>query len=69
MIDLKRLWRHLTTGKASGRRAFPGEVLADIQKTIAEGEQLSSTAYIRAPAHAHCFRITGSGIPKKTAAC
>jgi uncharacterized membrane protein len=40
MINLKRLWRHLTTGKASGRRAFPGDVLADIQKTIAEGEQL-----------------------------
>ena len=40
MINFKRLWRHLTTGQASGRRAFPKEVLAEIQKTIAEGEQL-----------------------------
>lgn len=40
MIKLKRLWRHLTTSQASGRRAFPKEVLAEIQKTIAEGEQL-----------------------------
>ena len=40
MTNFKRLWRHLTTGQASGRRAFPREVLAEIQKTIAEGEQL-----------------------------
>ena len=40
MINFKRLWRHLTTGQASGRRAFPKDVLEDIQKTIAEGEQL-----------------------------
>ena len=40
MINFKRLWRHLTTSQASGRRAFPKDVLADIQKTIAEGEQL-----------------------------
>ncbi len=40
MTNLKRLWRHLTTTQASGRRAFPKEVLADIQQTIAEGERL-----------------------------
>ena len=40
MTNFKRLWRHLTTGQGSGRRAFPREVLAEIQKTIAEGEQL-----------------------------
>ena len=40
MTNFKRLWRHLTTGQASGRRAFPREVLAEIQNTIAEGEQL-----------------------------
>lgn len=40
MTNFKRMWRHLTTGQASGRRAFPREVLAEIQKTIAEGEQL-----------------------------
>jgi uncharacterized membrane protein len=40
MTNFKRLWRHLTTGQASGRRAFPKDVLADIQKTIAEGEQM-----------------------------
>jgi uncharacterized membrane protein len=40
MTNFKRLWRHLTTGQSDGRRAFPKEVLAEIQKTIAEGEQL-----------------------------
>jgi uncharacterized membrane protein len=40
MTNLKRLWRHLSTGQASGRRAFPKEVLAEIQQTIADGEQL-----------------------------
>lgn len=40
MINFKRLWRHLMTGQASGRRAFPKEALADIQRTIAEGEKL-----------------------------
>jgi uncharacterized membrane protein len=40
MSNLTRLWRHLTTGQASGRRAFPKEALADIQRTIAEGEKL-----------------------------
>ena len=40
MTNFKRLWRHLTTGQASGRREFPREVLAEIQKTIAEGERL-----------------------------
>jgi uncharacterized membrane protein len=40
MKNLKRLWRHLTTGQAAGRRAFPKEVLAEIQDTIAEGERM-----------------------------
>lgn len=40
MIDFKRLWDHLTTGQASGRRAFSKDVLTEIQKIIAEGEQL-----------------------------
>lgn len=40
MNKLKRFWRHLTTTRASGRRAFPRKVLDDIQKTIAEGETL-----------------------------
>jgi uncharacterized membrane protein len=40
MTTLTRLWRHLSTGQASGRRAFPKEVLAEIQQTIADGEQL-----------------------------
>ncbi len=40
MNTLKRLWRHLTTTRAFGRRAFPKEVLAEIQQTIAHGEQL-----------------------------
>ncbi|MET0961294.1 MAG: TPM domain-containing protein [Noviherbaspirillum sp.] len=40
MNTLKRLWRHLTTTRATGRRAFPKEVLAEIQQTIARGEQL-----------------------------
>jgi uncharacterized membrane protein YgcG len=40
MMNFKRVWRHLMTGQASGRRAFPKDVLDDIQKTIAEGEQL-----------------------------
>ena len=39
MIDFKRLWHHVTTGQASGRRAFPKDLLAEIQKVIAEGEQ------------------------------
>lgn len=40
MTNLKRLWRHLSTGQASGRRAYPKEVLAEIQQIIADGEQL-----------------------------
>ena len=40
MNTLKRLWRHLTTTRAFGRHAFPKEVLAEIQQTIAQGEQL-----------------------------
>jgi uncharacterized membrane protein len=40
MTNFKRLWRHLTTGQAGGRHAFPKTVLAEIQTTIAEGEQL-----------------------------
>lgn len=40
MANFKRLWRHLTTGQSSGRRAFPKEALAAIQHTIAEGEKL-----------------------------
>jgi len=40
MNKLKRLWRHLTTTRASGQRAFPRKVLDEIQKTIAQGETL-----------------------------
>lgn len=40
MNKLKRLWRHLTTTRASGRQAFPRQALDDIQKTIAQGEDL-----------------------------
>ena len=40
MMNFKRVWRHLTTSQASGRRAFPKEVLAEFQQIIAEGEQL-----------------------------
>jgi uncharacterized membrane protein len=40
MKNLKRLWRHLATSQASGRRAYPKEVLAEIQQTIADGERL-----------------------------
>lgn len=40
MNKLKRLWRHLTTTRAFGRRAFPKALLAEIQQTIAAGEQL-----------------------------
>jgi uncharacterized membrane protein len=37
---VKRLWRHLTTTSAFGRRTFPKHVLAEIQQAIADGEQL-----------------------------
>jgi uncharacterized membrane protein len=40
MNMLKRLWRHLTTTSAFGRRAFPKHVLTEIQQVIAGGEQL-----------------------------
>ena len=40
MNKLKRFWRHLTTTRASGQRAFPRKVLDEIQKTIAQGETL-----------------------------
>jgi len=40
MNMLKRLWRHLTTSSAFGRRVFPKHVLAEIQQVIARGEQL-----------------------------
>ena len=40
MINLKRLWRHLATTQSSGRRAYPKEVLAEIQQAIADGERL-----------------------------
>jgi len=40
MNMLKRLWRHLTTSSAFGRRVFPKHVLTEIQQVIARGEQL-----------------------------
>ncbi len=38
MKTLPRMRRHLLTGKAAGRRAFPPATLAAIQATIAAGE-------------------------------
>lgn len=35
-----RLWRHLTTTKASGKRMFPKQTLLEIQSAIAEGETM-----------------------------
>jgi uncharacterized membrane protein len=35
-----RIFRHLTTGQSSGKKAFPLETLQAIQTTIAEGEAL-----------------------------
>ena len=40
MNTIKRLWRHMTTTRAFGRRAFPKQVLAEIQQVIARGEEL-----------------------------
>jgi uncharacterized membrane protein len=40
MNKLKRIFRHLLTPAAAGRRAFPREVLREIQQAIAAGEQL-----------------------------
>jgi uncharacterized membrane protein len=38
MKTLHRMWRHLRTTKAAGRRAFPPEALKAIQAAIARGE-------------------------------
>ena len=40
MNKFKRFWRHLTTTRAAGQRAFPKEALAEIQQAIARGEDL-----------------------------
>lgn len=40
MNKLARLWRHLKTTAATGRRAFPQEALNAIQHCIANGERL-----------------------------
>ena len=40
MNDMKRFLRHLFTTTAHGRRAFPADVLRDIQAEIARGERL-----------------------------
>lgn len=40
MNKFKRFWRHLTTTRASGKRAFPQEILDEIQHTIDHGETL-----------------------------
>jgi uncharacterized membrane protein len=40
MNILSRLWRHLTTTTAAGRRAFPPPSLKAIQDAIARGETL-----------------------------
>jgi uncharacterized membrane protein len=40
MNKLARLWRHLTTTRASGKRMFPKSTLMDIQAAIAEGETM-----------------------------
>jgi len=39
MKTLPRMRRHLLTGKAAGRRAFPPATLAAIQAAIADGEK------------------------------
>lgn len=38
MKMLSRLWTHLSTTSAAGRRAFPPSTLKAIEQTIAEGE-------------------------------
>lgn len=36
---VSRLWKHLTSTKAIGRRAFPADTLKAIQAAIAQGEE------------------------------
>lgn len=38
MNKISRAWRHLTTTKMHGKKAFPGTTLAAIQAIITEGE-------------------------------
>lgn len=38
MNTLSRLWKHLTTTSAAGRRAFPAATLKAIEQAIADGE-------------------------------
>lgn len=39
VIDVKRLWRHLSTMRWDARRAFPQEVLSSIEQTVAATEK------------------------------
>jgi uncharacterized membrane protein len=38
-MDIKRIMRHLSSGRASVRRAFPQRTLDNIERTIAEAER------------------------------
>lgn len=59
---LARAWRHLSTTKAKGRRAFPPATLAAIGKAITAGEQSHRSELRLIVEHALPFDMAWAGV-------